>query len=444
MSLGRAKRLVLESLLPPRTGSAASGEGPVRGGPSVMEVVPTARAAGRVLAASVLAAEDVPGFDRSTVDGYAVRAADTFGAGESAPCLLFEAGQVPMGQQAGLAVGPGQAVSVPTGGMLPAGADAVVMIEHAVTPGSGLVEVSRPAAPGENVVRTGEDVGRGTEVLPAGRRLTPADLGVLAAVGVREVACRRSPLVVVIPTGDEIIPAASPFCGVGQVRDITSVALAALIGRDGGEVRVTDIVPDRKEALAEAVSSALGTGGAAGDRPADLVLILGGSSVGARDHTAAVIAELGPPGVLFHGLALKPGKPTIYGLCGPRRAPVFGLPGHPVSGLVVYSLLARLALRIVGGETLPAWEAASLEETAQPALTARLATAVSSDQGRDEYLCVHLFWSKDASAGGLLAEPVPGKSGLITMLARADGLVHIPVGRRGLEAGALVEVIPLA
>lgn len=407
----------------------ARSAGPAR--PS--EAVPLASAAGRVLAAAVVAAEDVPGFKRSTVDGYAVRAPDTFGAGEGAPVLLTVVGRVAMGRAADLRLGPGQTAAVPTGGMLPEPADAVVMVEHTVPAGEDLVEVLRPVAPGENVVRPGEDVARGTEVLPAGRRLGPADLGVLAALGVTEVACHPRPKVAVIPTGDEIVPAGTSRLAPGQVRDITSAAVAAHVTGDGGEPTVFDVVPDNPELLERTLEAAV-------DR-FDLVLALGGSSVGARDNTAAAIDKLGPPGVLFHGLALKPGKPTIFGLAGGRGVPVFGLPGHPVSALVVYRLLVRPALRRLGGELAPGWRTAAEEQgTALEAfLPARLTTAVSSDQGRDEYLCVRLVWSD----GRLWAEPVHGKSGLITMLARADGLVRIPAGRRGLDAGENVEVVLL-
>ena len=432
MSLAEARRQVQETLaLTSGAGAPRAGAAPaLRFRPA--EEVALFSAAGRVLAETVVAAEDVPGFRRSTVDGYAVRAADTFGAGEGAPVLLFVAGRVAMGEAAGSFVGPGQASTVATGGMLPEGADAVVMVEHTVSAGEGLVEVPRPVAPGENVVGVGEDVARGTAVLPAGRRLTAADLGVQAAVGLTSLPCRPAPRLVIIPTGDEIVPAATANLGPGQVRDITSVALAAMVVRDGGEARVEDVVSDDPEDLDRILAAAVST--------SDLVCVLGGSSVGLRDHTAAAIDKLGPPGVVFHGLALKPGKPTIYGLCGPDRVPVFGLPGHPVSGLVVYRLVVRPALRFLAGETPPVWEAGPRGVSAEPALTARLTEAVSSDQGRDEYLCVRLFWSN----GLLSAQPVPGKSGLITMLARADGLVRIPAGQRGLENGTMVEVIPLA
>lgn len=431
LSLAEALAKVLGSL--EGRGAATPQDPPVEaGGP---ETVCLEAADGRVLAAEVRAADDVPGFARSTVDGYAVSAADTFGAAEAAPALLFATQPVVMGRPAPAALVPGQAAAIPTGGMLPPGADAVVMVERTVTPGEGLVEVLRPVAPGENVVQRGEDVAAGRVVYRPGRRLTPADLGVLAAVGITDVPCHPRPRVAVIPTGDEIVAPGDP-CDPGQVRDITSAALRAYVARDGGVAEVFPVVPDAEGRLEGALGSAL--------QGFDLILILGGSSVGARDRTAAVIDELGPPGVVFHGLALKPGKPTIFGLCGRRAVPVFGLPGHPVSGLVVYRLLVRPALRVIGGEQPPAWRPVGPGEDAgsaglEPALTARLTSAVSSDQGRDDYLCVRLRFGPE----GLLAEPVHGKSGLITMLAGADGLVHIPAGERGLEEGTMVRVFSL-
>lgn len=469
VSLAAARRLVRETLSPAQRGrpgsESGSGTGPAAEElPAVStETVPRDEAAGRVLAETVVSAEGVPGFDRSTVDGYAVLAADTFGASESAPVLLFLAGSVAMGRPAGFSVAPGQAGAVPTGGMLPAGSDAVVMVEQTSAPGEGLVEVLKPVAPNENVVRAGEDVARGAGVLAAGRRLAAADLGVLAATGVREVVCRARPRVAIIPTGDEVVPASTRDLGPGQVRDVTSSSLAALVRRDGGIPTVFGVVPDEEGALARALLSAVdgsgprapgSPGAASGGRPGaasgaprgdeqsfDVVLILGGSSVGARDRTAEAIDTLGPPGVLLHGLAVKPGKPTIYGFCGLRGIPVFGLPGHPVSSLVVYRVLVRLALRLAGGEVLPEWEDdGGGGSFVEPVVGARLSRAVPSDQGRDEYVPVRLV-RRD---GVLAAEPVFGKSGLITTLAWADGLVPIPAGTRGLEAGTMVEVIALA
>lgn len=455
VTLEEARRLVAAAMGGPEAAAFESEAPPTA---ALTEAVPLGQAAGRVLAESVEAAEDVPGFHRSTVDGYAVIAADTYGAGEAAPSLLVLAGAVLMGRPAERKVAPGEAVAIPTGGALPPGADAVVMIEHTASPTRGVIEVTRPVAPGDNVIRAGEDIARGDVAFPAGRRLTPADLGLLASVGVGAVPCRKRPRVAIIPTGDEVVPASAPACGPGQVRDITSASLSAYVERDGGVREVLPIVRDDEAELARAVESAAARN--------DMVIILGGSSVGARDNTAAVVDRLGPPGVVFHGLALKPGKPTIFGMgraggapAPGRLIPIFGLPGHPVSGLVAYRLVARPALRLAGGESLPAWERAL--GLVEPSVSALLDRAVPSDQGRDEYLCVRLMplgresgapagargaspGSADSRVPRLVAEPVFGKPGLITTLSRADGLVHIPRGARGLEAGTTVEVMLLA
>jgi len=435
LPLEEARRLV----------SGAIVGSPAHGGPAAEEA-DLFRARGRVLAGPVLAPENVPAFCRSTVDGYAVTAADTFGASEGAPALLELAGRVPAGRPADIRLGPGSCAAVATGAMLPEGADAVVMVEHTGEAGADLVEVRRPVAPGENVVRPGEDVAAGSEVLRAGRRLTSFDLGLLAALGLTRVVVRPRPRVAVLPTGDEVVPPEAGPLAPGQVRDCVSAPLAGLVSSDGGDPVVGAVVPDDPTALLAALERACAE--------ADLVFLVGGSSVGARDHTADVLDRLGPPGVLLHGLALKPGKPTVFGVCGPRRVPVFGLPGHPVSALVVYRVLGRLAVRLAGGEE----PGAVRPWPPEPTLRARLAEAVPSDQGREEYVCVALQSEHDGSdrpvrrgpagapaagqSGGHLplAVPVPGKSGLVSTLSRADGLVRLPVGCRGLEAGTVVEV----
>ncbi|MCL6581517.1 MAG: molybdopterin molybdenumtransferase MoeA, partial [Firmicutes bacterium] len=265
---------------------------PAYGGPAAEEAG-LFRARGRVLAGPVLAPEDVPAFRRSTVDGYAVIAADTFGASEGAPALLELAGRVPAGRPADLRLRPGSCAAVATGAMLPEEADAVVMVEHTGEAGPDLVEVRRPVAPGENVVRPGEDVAAGSEVLRAGRRLTAFDLGLLAALGLTRVAVRPRPRVSVLPTGDEVVPPQAGPLAPGQVRDCVSAPLAELVRSDGGDPVVGAVVPDDPTALLAALERACAE--------TDLVFLVGGSSVGARDHTAAALDRLGPPGVLLHG-----------------------------------------------------------------------------------------------------------------------------------------------
>lgn len=393
---------------------AAVGHPPVEA-----EEVALDGALGRVLVKPVYAGDDVPGFHRSTVDGYAVRSDDLRGAEPGRPVRLRLAGEVRIGRPATARVGPGEAVAVPTGGMLPEGADAVVMFEHTTVEGPWVL-VHRFAGPGDNVIARGEDAVAGTAILAPGRRLRPADLGALAGAGVTRVRVARRPAVAILVTGDELVPpAATP--GPGQIRDINGTALAAAVREDGGlplaPVHVADDLEAGRRALAEALAAA------------DLVLISGGSSVGERDLTAELAAGLPEPGVILHGVALKPGKPTLFAMAG--RTPVFGLPGNPVSALVVYRLFVRPVLRRLMGMEEPAGPG--------PRLRARLEGELRRPQGREEFVPVSLRRSGDEWT----ARPQPRKSGLITALTGADGFVHIPLTVEALPAGAEVDVIPL-
>ncbi|MHB9057607.1 MAG: molybdopterin molybdotransferase MoeA [Bacillota bacterium] len=403
--------------------------------PSV-EAVPLTAALGRVLAEAVTAGEDVPGFDRSTVDGYAVRAADTFGASEALPALLTVVGDVRMGAAAGLTVRAGQTARVPTGGMLPAGADAVVMLEYAEELDTTTIAAQRPVGPGENVLTRGEDMAAGAAVLARGRALRPQEIGALAGIGHTVVKVYRRPVVAVISSGDEIIPPGR-MPGSGEIRDINAYALAAMAEEAGALPVIVGIIRDDYEALLAAVHGSLAgrvgaaTGPGTGAGPADAVVVSGGSSVGARDATARVIAAVGPPGVIVHGVAVKPGKPTILGLAaGDPPRPVFGLPGHPASAMVVFDLFVRPVLRRLAG--------LAAEAGPTPVVRVRLAENVASSPAREEYVRVRLVMGPD----GFRAHPVLGKSGLITTLVQADGLLRVPLGRQGYEAGDEVEVLP--
>lgn len=395
-----------------------------------VETLPWEAATGRVLAEAVRAASDIPGFARSTVDGFAVMAEDTFGASESLPGLLQVTGEVPMGSAPTVRLEPGTAIKVATGAMLPAGADAAVMIEHteALDEGAREVGVTRPVAPGENIIRRGEDLAAGGELLAPGRRLTPYDIGALSGVGFTEVKVFVAPRVAVISTGDEVVPA-SAEPGPGQVRDINGPALAAAVVAEGGTPMFMGIYPDEFAAQEGALRTALENG-------ADMVLVSGGSSVGARDLTASAINSLGQPGVFLHGLAVRPGKPTIAALVG--GVPVIGLPGHPASALVVFEVFVRPILQAMQG--LTSWE--------RPWVWARLTRNLASGPGREDFVRVRL---RPAVAGGVAghaepafeAEPVLGKSGLISTLVRADGLLRIPLEKEGLRAGETVKVVLL-
>jgi molybdopterin molybdotransferase len=400
--------------------------------PPAAESVCVPDALGRVLAADVRSPIDLPEFDRSVVDGFAVRAADTFGASSGLPAYLRVIGEVLMGQGTDLALGIGETARIATGGMLPRGADAVVMVEYTDAVDAETVEVSRPAAPGENIVRRGDDVRSGSVILARGRRLRPADLGALAGAGILEVSVFRRPTVAILPTGDEIVPPeATP--GPGQVRDINSIAVAASIRAAGAEPRPEPIVGDDPERLRETVARALAE--------TDLVLIAGGSSVGTRDWTLDVLLSFPGAELLLHGVAIRPGKPVIAvrvdATAGAGERLVIGLPGNPVSALIVFDQFVRPVISRLSGEAGDAENGASaVAGRDRGSIPARMATSCASDPGKEDYVRVRLR----RSAEGLLAEPILGKSSLIMPLVQADGLVVIPEGVEGVEAGEPVIV----
>jgi molybdopterin molybdotransferase len=366
----------------------------------------------RVPAADVLAPAALPGFARSTVDGFAVRAADTHGASESLPSYLDLAGSVRMGTAPTVAVPPGGCVAIPTGAVLPAGADAVVMVEHTAETLPGTVEVTRPVAVGAGVVRADEDVPAGGVLAPAGRPVRAADLGMLAAAGVLRAAVHAPPRVVIVSTGDEVVPPHTTELTPGQVRDATATALAALVRDAGGEPIAGGIVPDDGAALRDALKAALAD--------ADLVVVSAGSSVGSRDETAGAVAELGE--IWCHGLAVKPGKPTLLAECS--GVPLVGLPGNPLSALVVFRLLGvPLVWRLAGCDSPPP----------EPTTRARLTRDLPSAAGRLDVVQVSLHDG--------LAEPIFGPSALLSVLTRADGYLVIPEPATGLDGGAEVEVV---
>lgn len=402
------------------------------------ETIPTYQALGRVLAADLYAPHDLPTFPRSTVDGYAVAAADTYGASASLPAYLEVVGEVGMGQAADIPLDEGQAALVHTGGMIPPDADAVVMVEHTqrVTEGgregkggkegegSGegggqfvpfTIEVYRPVAVGQNVIQVGEDIRRGELVLPAGHRLRPQDIGGLLALGIVSVPVAVRPRVAILSQGDEVVPP-EQLPGPGQVRDINSYTLAAL-AQEAGAVSITyPIVPDRLEALQEAAARAFAE--------ADMLVMSAGSSVSARDMTALVVAGLGQPGILVHGLSIKPGKPTIIALCDGK--PVFGLPGNPVSAMVIFQLFVTPTIYRLLGAAPPA----------RTRVRARMARNIASTTGREDYVQVRL----EERNGELWAVPVLGKSNLIYTLVRSQGTVKIDLDSNGVAEGEWVTV----
>jgi molybdopterin molybdotransferase len=380
---------------------------------TAVEAVRLDDALGRIPAEPLAAPHALPGFARATVDGFAVRAADTYGASEGLPSYLDVAGEVRMGEPPELEVRPGTAVAIATGAPLPPGADAVVKVEHTQTATPELLEILRPATPGEGMVRADEDAAPGAELVPAGRPLRPHDLGMLAAAGLVEIPVHVRPRVAVVSTGDELVAADSPSLTTGQVRDATAPALAALVREGGGEPSFAGIVPDDREALAATLRAAL--------PESDVLVVSAGSSVGARDETAAAIASLGEPGIWCHGLAFRPGKPTLLADCG--GVPVIGLPGNPRSALVVFRLIGIPLVRMVGGCTDPPPE---------PTVRARLERDLPSAAGRLDVVQVRL-------ANGE-AVPLFGSSSLLSILTAADGYVVVPEAATGLAAGSEVEV----
>jgi molybdopterin molybdotransferase len=373
------------------------------------EEAPLNAAYGRVLASDITADIDIPCFTRSTMDGYALVAADTIGASESLPAMLCLAGRVGMGGTADMPVTPGTCVYVPTGGAIPRGADGLAMVEVTEIIGEDVL-VKRPVAVGESIMMRGEDFAQGSVVVSGGTRLSARDIGALAAVGTTRVPVRKQPLVGIISTGNELVPVSEIPAG-GQVRDINSYLIGAYLSSQGCIPEYYGIVRDDRSALQSVLVRAL-------DR-CDAVLLSGGSSKDDRDMTSDLIRDSGE--VLVHGISIAPGKPTIIGRA--RGKPVIGLPGHPASALVVTLVIVRPLLFEMSGER------------EHDLLTRQvvLAENIPSVKGREDYVRVRIHDGR--------AYPEFGKSGLINTLVRSDGLVRIPAGMEGLEEGEVVEVI---
>ncbi len=378
-------------------------------------------ARGRFLAADVTAAEDLPAHPRAAMDGYAVRAADVFGATESNPGYLDLAMDIPIGLLPENPLPQGHCARIVTGALLPRGADAVVMVEYTEDMGAGAVEFRRPVAPGDNMLLAGEDATLGQCVLPAGTRLRPQEIGLLAALGHERVPVGGLPRVGVLSTGDELVPvAASPK--PGQIRDVNSHALAAMVAAAGGKPRTYPLVPDDLPGITAALAQAVAEN--------DLTLLSGGSSVGARDFTLDALRGLGAE-ILAHGVAISPGKPTILACLGGK--PVVGLPGQVTSAQIVMLVFGQPLLAHLAGDP----EAFDRPPRTFPALLSR---NVASKQGREDHVRVRL----ETRPGQLpLAHPVLGKSGLLKTLLLADGCIVIPADREGFPGGVEVAVRPI-
>ncbi|MFC1713131.1 gephyrin-like molybdotransferase Glp [Candidatus Poribacteria bacterium] len=376
---------------------------------------------GRVLAEDIKSPVDLPGFQRAIMDGFGVRARDTFGATPSAPAYLTLAGEVRMGEAASVTVSPGEAVRVSTGSMMPEGGDAVVMVEYTDFLDDETIEIVRGVAPGDHVVGKTEDLHEGELMLPGGHVIRPQDVGALASVGITNVSVSRQPRVAIISSGDEIIPPDEPI-QTGQIRDINSYSLACLAQQAGGVPMRMGIVRDDFDSLKSCLAKGL--------EEADIALISGGSSVGARDVTLDVIQSFDGAEVLVHGISIRPGKPTIIAKVDDKY--LFGLPGNPVSVMVTFGLFVGLLIKLLNGANTPVWK--------QRLVRAKLNRNIASAPGREDYVSVRLV----EEDGKMLAEPVLGRSALITTLVKADGLIKIPLESEGLEEGAEVAVTVFA
>lgn len=391
------------------------------------EQVDTASALGRVLAEDIIAPQPLPDFQRSTVDGYAVRSRDTHGASDSLPAYLNLIGEVQMGDAPSFAVGAGECALIHTGGMLPDGTDAVVMLEYTQSVQQKEIEIFRAVANGENVISVGEDVAQGQTVQRKGSLIGPAEIGGLMALGIVNVRVVGKIRVGLISTGDEVVePSQSPR--PGQVRDVNSYTLGALVEKSGGVAKLYGIVPDAFDRVRTAAARALSE--------CDMLIITAGSSASTRDLTADVIRSLGEPGVLVHGINTRPGKPTILGVCDGKA--VIGLPGNPVSALVNgYLFVVPVIEKLLGMLPRP-----------RPSVLAQLSVNLPSQAGREDWWPVRLTTETRRQGEMMIpglrielqAEPIFGKSNLIFTLASADGLICIHPDATGLSAGEIVEV----
>jgi molybdopterin molybdotransferase len=382
-----------------------------------VETVPTQSAVGKILAEDIQSSQDLPDFRRSTVDGYAVKSRDTHGASESLPAYLKLLGEVKMGGTPDFNLNQQECGLIHTGGMLPAGSDAVVMLEDTQSLDTGEIEIFHSAAKGENVIEIGEDIKTGEMIMPRGTRLRPQEIGGLLGLGVLKVQVSKRPVIGILSSGDEVIPP-DQVPEPGEVRDINSYTLGALIEEIGGEVVHYGIISDSRKDMLEAVKKA--------SNECDHLIVTAGSSASARDITAEIFNEMGNPGVLVHGISIKPGKPTIFAVSGDQI--LIGLPGNPVSALVIAMVLVKPIIEKCLGysATRP-----------MPMLTAELSTNIPSQAGREDWIPVRI---RQKSQDKIIAEPVFGRSNLIFVLVRSDGLIRIPAPSLGIEAGSMVEV----
>jgi molybdenum cofactor synthesis domain-containing protein len=371
----------------------------------------------RVLKEDIVSTLDIPPFNRSTVDGYAVKAEDTFGADENQPAILKVSGAVNIGEQPHVVLAKGEAVEIVTGAPIPEGADAVVMVEDTERDNDEL-HVFNVVTLNENVMKKGSDIKKGAIVLKKGQVLSSSEIGVLAALGLTKVKVLKIPIVAVLSTGGEVTEPGK-ILPAGKIYDINAFSLSTAVIESGAKPVYFGVVPDDKAALFKTLQSATAS--------SDMVITSGGVSVGPRDYTPQIVDSLGKPGIVVYGIAVKPGKPTTVGFLGDK--PIFSLPGHPTSALLIFYLLARPLILQLGGRPV----------TPMKMVRAFAGSRMFSAKGRRTFVMVKLEFDKDCR---LLAEPVEsGASGAITTLANADGFVEIPENQQFIDADEEVAVI---
>lgn len=378
------------------------------------EIVDLEYAYDRVIYEDVVSTQFVPEFDRSTVDGYAIVAEDSYGASDTIPTILDVIGEVKMGEMTDIVISSGKCAYVPTGGMIPQGANAVIMIENTEKMDEKTLLVQKPVRVQENVIKRGEDIRENEIVIEKGRKLNPAHIGALASLGISRVKVFKKPKVSIISTGDEIIGIEEKL-EYGKIRDINSYSLRAQAQKSGLEVVENVIVKDDFNQLKEAIEK--------GIEKSDIVLLSGGSSVGERDFTKEAINSLGGKGILAHGISIKPGKPTL--IANARGKLVVGLPGHPVSAITVFMAVVE-----------PFIEQLYSLKTIKPTIFAKMTANFPSAPGKDTYVFVNI----KKENGIYYATPKFGKSGMITNLSKADGYIVIKIHEEGVNKGDLREV----
>ncbi|MCD6264827.1 MAG: molybdopterin molybdotransferase MoeA [Deltaproteobacteria bacterium] len=373
----------------------------------------------RVLATDIIALEDLPGFNRSTVDGYALNARDTFGASEGLPTPLYIRGEVKMGEIPNFTIKRGECCLMPTGGMLPEGADSVLMVEYSQVLEDGMVEITRPVSPLENVIQSDDDLKKGQVILKKGSLLRPQDLGVLAGLGIIEVDVFTRPKAAIISTGEEVVyieQTPKP----GQIRDINSYTIGALCNSLGAQPIYLGIIRDKFDDLKALIEKGL--------HNSDVVLLSGGSSVGVKDLTLDVFKSFKNTKILAHGVSISPGKPTIIARRGNKT--LWGLPGHPSSAMIIFDVFLRYLLGKLSGLS-------NLDKFGGRFLEAEIDRNIDSVSGRDDYIRV-----KCSRIGKRwVATPILGKSGLISTMVEADGVIKIDMNTEGIYKGENIRVM---